>query len=471
MKFLKISLAASIALGALSTSSFAQPLEEAIRGVDVSGYLRYRYTDDRYDKDNPREFGARGQARHQWRVTADFKTPTVENVALNLGVWYNNNQNVNHGKGVPANNNNNNEPPTGALPFAGNGLGAGSDGQFGIRTFYATITPDSTATTIKIGKQPLDTPITYAPDGDRGTGILVLNNDIPGLTLVAAAFDSWSINETYVRNSTDDFPYTGFIRDNGHSINKQLYSVASVYNTDTSFGNIGGQLWGFYVDDIVDALVFGELSWKNSLLRAKIQYTFAALDNDGNSVFADLRGPGTVNEKKANLPRKNDIFVIEAGANFQQDFQIPLDLRLGYITNFQDGTSVALENEGSNVSRAGKIWWNNDYTQFTTSALVPYAPGFGQSRDVNVLYTAARYGLIDDRLNLGLDFVWGRNNIKHTVNGDQKIKFMEITPSVSWQHSKNLTVSSYYAYLKTKNKTYSYNQDRSRVRVEAKYSF
>ena len=49
MKFLKISLAASLALGALSTASFAQPLEEAIKGVDVSGYLRYRYTDDRYD--------------------------------------------------------------------------------------------------------------------------------------------------------------------------------------------------------------------------------------------------------------------------------------------------------------------------------------------------------------------------------------------------------------------------------------
>ncbi len=51
MKFFKLSLAASVALGAFSTASFAQPLEEAIKGVDVKGYLRYRYTDDRYDNE------------------------------------------------------------------------------------------------------------------------------------------------------------------------------------------------------------------------------------------------------------------------------------------------------------------------------------------------------------------------------------------------------------------------------------
>ena len=52
MKMTKISLAACIALGSLSTASFAQPLEEAIKGIDVSGMLRYRYTDDRYKDQN-----------------------------------------------------------------------------------------------------------------------------------------------------------------------------------------------------------------------------------------------------------------------------------------------------------------------------------------------------------------------------------------------------------------------------------
>ena len=49
MKITKLSLIACVALASLSTASFAQPLEEAIKGIDVSGMLRYRYTDNRYD--------------------------------------------------------------------------------------------------------------------------------------------------------------------------------------------------------------------------------------------------------------------------------------------------------------------------------------------------------------------------------------------------------------------------------------
>ena len=338
MKFLKLSLAASVALGALSTASFAQPLEEAIKGIDVSGYLRYRYTDDRYDNGNGSVSGS--SANHQWRAVADFKTPVVNNIALNFGVWYQTNQNVNHGKGTTVDINN---TPT-SIPFAGTGLGAGSDGEFGVREFYATITPDSTATTIKIGKQELNTPVTNAYDGDRGTGILALNSDIPNLTLAAAAFDSWSINEVNIGtagiNEANGVSYTD---GSGLSVDKPLYALAGIYGVDTNYGRFGGQLWGFYIDDAVDALVFGELSWQGSLLRAKLQYTYAALNNDNDSVFATLYGAGTANGKKANISESNDLGVIEVGADFRNDFQLPLNITLGYMMNFADGTAVKMK--------------------------------------------------------------------------------------------------------------------------------
>ncbi len=481
MKFLKLSLAASVALGALSTSSFAQPLEEAIKGVDVSGYLRYRYTDNRYNasEKNPNiGVPGRGSAAHQWRAVADFKTPAINNVALNLGIWYNNSNTVNHGKG------------TSDANFVGTGLGAGADGQFGVRSFYATITPDNTATTVKIGKQPLDTPITYAPDGDRGTGILVLNNDVPNLTLVATAFDSWIVNEATTRNPRDRFANATPTQTNlatNNSIDKNLYGVAGIYNLDTDYGNFGGQLWGFYIDSTVDALVFGELSWKNSLLRAKAQYTYAAINNDKDSIFATYYGNpilanNQVNAKKADIKESNDILALEVGANLTQDYQLPLDVRLGYITNFADGTAVALENEGSNVSRAGKVWWDNAATGISTSALQAYGVhGLDQKQDINVFYAAGNYGFIDNRLNLGLEFAYGQNKIsENKANGrlpGQKIKFTEITPTISWKHSKNLTLSSYYAYLQTdtdlkkSNNQNVEDQKRGKFRVEAKYSF
>ncbi len=464
MKFLKLSLAASIALGALSTSSFAQPLEEAIKGVDVSGYLRYRYTDDRYNNNQFGGVSGRGSAAHQWRAVADFKTPAINNVALNLGIWYNKSNNVNHGKG------------TSDINFAGTGLGAGADGQFGVRSFYATITPDNTATTVKIGKQPLDTPITYAPDGDRGTGILVLNNDVPNLTLVATAFDSWMVNEATIQ-ARNDIAQTNLTTDN--SIDKNLYAVAGIYNLDTDYGNFGGQLWGFYIDSAVDALVFGELSWKNSLLRAKAQYTYAAINNDKDSIFATYYGKVADRKQHANIKEANDILALEVGANLTQDYQIPFDVRLGYITNFADGTAVALENEGSNVSRAGKVWWDNAATAISTSALQSYGVrGIQTDQDINVFYAAGNYGFIDNRLNLGLEFAYGQNKLStSSVKDTQKIKFTEITPTISWKHSKNLTLSSYYAYLQTdtglkkSNNQNVDDQKRGKFRVEAKYSF
>lgn len=474
MKFLKLSLAASVALGALSTASFAQPLEEAIKGIDVSGYLRYRYNDDRYDNGNGNVNGS--SANHQWRAVADFKTPVVNNIALNFGVWYDNPNNVNHGKGV-----NDGTAPGG---FTGTGLGSGSDGNFGVREFYATITPDSTATTIKIGKQLLDTPVTNAYDGDRGTGILALNSDIPNLTLAAAAFDSWSINEVNTGNWVNGVN----INPNNENLNeiavdKPLYALAGIYGVDTNYGRFGGQLWGFYIDDAVDALVFGELSWQGSLLRAKLQYTYAALNNDNDSVFATLYGTtnGATNPK-ANISESNDMFVIDLGADFRNDFQIPLNITLGYMMNFADGTAVALEDEGSNVSRKGKIWWQNAGTGISTSALRYYGiQGFGTEQDVNVFYAGVDYSFIDERLNVGLEFAWGENDISYnkgivTTGKIKKVEFTEITPTISWKHSKQLTLSAFYAFL---NNSYDMvesgaskdDQDRNRFRVEAKYSF
>lgn len=471
MKFLKLSLAASVALGALSTASFAQPLEEAIKGIDVSGYLRYRYNDDRYDNGNGDV--SESSANHQWRAVADFKTPVVNNIALNFGVWYNNNQNVNHGKGTNAEGVAQGSGAA-AIPFAGAGLGSGSDGEFGVREFYATITPDSTATTIKIGKQLLDTPVTNAYDGDRGTGILALNSDIPNLTLAAGAFDSWSINEGLPSNRTRNGDNSG---GTDLSVDKPLYALAGIYGVDTNYGRFGGQLWGFYIDDAVDALVFGELSWQGSLLRAKLQYTYAALNNDNDSVFTTLYGngnPNNPNNPKANISESNDMGVIEVGADFRNDFQLPLNITLGYMMNFADGTAVALEDEGSNVSRKGKIWWQNAGTGISTSALRGYGvQGFGTEQDVNVFYAGVDYSFIDERLNVGLEFAWGENDISNANGGRiQKVEFTEITPTISWKHSKQLTLSTFYAFLNNSYDTANTpDRDRNRFRVEAKYSF
>ncbi|WP_416829829.1 major outer membrane protein [Helicobacter ganmani] len=447
MKFLKLSLAASVALGAFSTASFAQPLEDAIKGIDVSGYLRYRFNSDYYDNGNN---NSNSDNTHRWKAVADFKAPVADNVAFNFGVLYNNEFN--------------NVQGTGGL---GSGLGSGKDGSFGVSTFNAVITPDSTATTVIIGKQRLATPVTNAGDDDRGTGILALNSDLEGFTFAAGAFDSWSIDDVHKG-------YTSGGND-GTSVTKPLYTLAGIYGVDTDYGHFGAQLWGFYIQDIVDGLGFGELSWTGSTFNAALQYAIASLNNDAGDVLSVVHPNGNP-AGKANIPEANDLFVINLGADFAQEYNVPLDVKLGWVTNFQDGTAVTLNDDGTAFKYAGAIWWQNNATGFSTSALLNRGniQRFGNEQEVSVFYGAIGYSMVDSRLRIGLDYVWGNNEVTTGNATLYDIDFQEITPRISWKHNKNLTISGYYAYLMTDGPnpvSGNEDQDRARARVEVKYSF
>ena len=463
MKFLKLSLAASVALGAFSTASFAQPLEDAIKGIDVSGYLRYRYNDDRYDANGfNKDSVENSNATHRWKAVADFKAPVADNVAFNFGILYNNeSQNVNHGN---------------TYPGTSSGSGSGKDGSFGVSTFNAVITPDSTATTVIIGKQRLATPVTNAGDDDRGTGILALNSDLEGFTFAAGAFDSWSIDDVHKGYDLGD--------NSGTSVTKPLYALAGIYGVDTAYGHFGAQLWGFYIQDAVDALGFGELSWNNATFDVALQYALAKLDNSDSSILGALHptsnGAGTasiqgVPTNRANISEANDLFVINLGANFAQEYNVPLDVKLGWVTNFQDGTAVTLNDDGTIFKYAGALWWQNSATGVSTSALLPTGvQGFGTEQEISVFYGAIGYSMVDSRLRIGLDYVWGNNETKWKgYRNSEDIDFQEITPRISWKHNKNLTISGYYAYLMTDApEGVGYDDEtRARARVEVKYSF
>ncbi|CAM2852109.1 major outer membrane protein [Helicobacter burdigaliensis] len=361
-------------------------------------------------------------------------------MALNFGIMYENSNNVNHGNGVyEPNYVGGSQIPQGGILVPGSqglgeGLGSGADGEFGVRSFYATFTPQSTATTIKIGKQELDSPITNAYEGDRGTGIFIQNNDIDGLTLMASAFDSWAINSSNTGELINTQRYAKIAE---LTITKPLYSLAGIYNKDTAYGNFGAQLWGFYIKDFSDALIFSELSWKGSLFRAKAQYHYNLIDNSKDSflaIYKDEKG------NRGSHTRKNDLLALELGANFKNDYSLPLDMKLGYITNFADGTLVALENEGTGLARAGKIWWNSYSIEADMSPLY-FVNDKNNRFNLDVFYANVNYGFLDERLNVGLDFVYGRQDATFKIYDDYpspsefqnfKTNFIEITPIISW---------------------------------------
>lgn len=472
MKITKLSLIACVALASLSTASFAQPLEEAIKGIDVSGMLRYRYTDNRYDnKGFNKQERTRGDANHQWRAEALFKTPVINNISMNLGIGYHNaQQNVNHGKGATADLDAAGEVN---IPFAGNGLGSGSDSWFGVREFNMVITPDSTNTTIKAGKMIMQTPINDTLD-DRATGIFVTNSDLNHWTFALGAFDAWSI---------DDYQTGYALTPDNKSFAKPFYTAGAMSNYDTNIGNFSSQLWLFNATDMIDFAGFGELAWQNSMFHLKGQYAFSKLNSDANS-------PWTSVYKGQKVKEGNDLYTLEAGVRFH-DYNIPVAAKIGYWGNTQDGYAVSLDDEGS-FQKVGQIWFENGATGVSISMLPTTGqnmPRGFESNELSMFYANINYDILEN-LNIGIDYVNGTNKIARgqgaaRYSGD--IDFQEINPYIVWQYTKSLRIFAHYSILTTDatrqialgnantttwddaNNTDS--EDRNRLRVEVKYTF
>lgn len=471
MKFIKLSLATCVALSGLSTISLAQSLEEAIKGVDVSGMLRYRYTDDRYKNqeytsDNSADIrskggASKGSAQHQWRAEALFKTPVINNVSMNLGILYSGSNNVNHGKGESGDKNNNASTSKG---FIGSGLGSGSDGGFGVREFTATITPDTTSTTFKLGKMPLLTPLNDSDD--RGTGVFITNSDVSNWNFVAGAFDSWSLDDVSSNNS---------------SIAKPYYTLAALSNYDTSFGNVSTQLWLSYVKDIADFIGFGEVTWDNNMVSLSAQYAYSKLNSSGPLSATSGNGTWGFKPKEA-----NDLYTLNAGLDFSS-FSVPAVLNVGYWGNTQDGYAVSLDNEGSFL-KAGQLWFGNHATGVNISMFKTGGANMPRGYEKNKLstfYASLNYDILDN-LNVGIDYVQGKNKLTRGLSNAKRsgnVSFYEISPNLAWQYSKSLKISSYYSFLQSKAQrsirgsvgnagANSTNKEKfNELRVEVKYLF
>ncbi|WP_417331779.1 major outer membrane protein [Halarcobacter sp.] len=178
-KFAKMSLVAALAVA--GTAASAQPLAEAIKNVDVSGTVVYRY-DDRAFEDDARDNGKdRDLGKNKYKIGLTAKSKVNDDVTAVTRFIVGSQTN---GDFVSLDNTN------------------GADGQadISLNNVYFSYTGIAN-TTVNVGKQGLTTPWTVAIDADgneqTGTGILALTNVGP-VTLAGAYF-----NQTNLNKSTD----------------------------------------------------------------------------------------------------------------------------------------------------------------------------------------------------------------------------------------------------------------------------
>jgi hypothetical protein len=172
-KIAKLSLVAAVAVAGLTTAN-AQPLEEAIKNVDVSGSVVYRYNDYQNDEGNT------SKNNNNYKIGLNLSSKVNEDVKLNTRFI------------------------VGGADSGFATLDSSDDNDQNVDVTLSNVYFGYTGiqnTTVNVGKQGLTTPWTVAIDSDNneqtGTGILALSTVGP-VTLAGAYF-----NQTNLDKSTD----------------------------------------------------------------------------------------------------------------------------------------------------------------------------------------------------------------------------------------------------------------------------
>ncbi|ECO3446003.1 major outer membrane protein [Campylobacter coli] len=416
MKLVKLSLVAALAAGAFSVAN-ATPLEEAIKDIDVSGVLRYRYeTSNEWSDINGvaqnEGSGISGKQDHKYRAQLNFSGAIADNFKAFVQLDYS----AKDG-GYGANN--------GSTTRA---YAADNSSTLNVRQLYLTYTDENVATSVILGKQQLNTIWTdNAIDGLVGTGVKVVNNSIDGLTLAAFAVDSY--------NSDEQGGELGTVL----NFNENLYGAAAIGSYEVFNGQLNPQLWLAYMTDnaffyAVDAAynttIFDGVNWT-----LEGAYLGNSLDNErkdlgnGNGNFFALNGSIEVNGWDATLgglyygkKDKRTVTVIEDQGN---------------LGSLLAGEEIFYTN-GSNL--------NGDTGRNIF--------GF-----VKAGYT------FNETVRVGADFVYGGTKTENRSGGDK----LEAVARVDYKYSPKLNFSAFYSYVNVDKDTDSTHHDA--VRLQALYKF
>ncbi|HED5047671.1 TPA: major outer membrane protein [Campylobacter jejuni] len=425
MKLVKLSLVAALAAGAFSAAN-ATPLEEAIKDVDVSGVLRYRYDTGNFDKNFVNNSNLNNNKQdHKYRAQVNFGAAIADNFKAFIQFDYNA---VDGGTGV-------------------DNVTNAEKGLF-VRQLYLIYTNEDVATSVIAGKQQLNLIWTdNAIDGLVGTGVKVVNNSIDGLTLAAFAVDSFMAAEQgaellgHSNTSTATPNQAPFKVDSVGN----LYGAAAVGSYDLAGGQFNPQLWLAYWDQVaffyaVDAAysttIFDGINW--TLEGAYL----------GNSLDSELDDTTHAN---------GNLFALKGSIEVNG-----WDASLGglYYGDKEKASTVVIEDQGN----LGSLLAGEEIF-YTTGSRLNGDTGRNIFGYVTGGYT------FNETVRVGADFVYGgtKTEAANHLGGGKKL---EAVARVDYKYSPKLNFSAFYSYVNLDQGTNTNESaDHSTVRLQALYKF
>ncbi|EEO6971739.1 major outer membrane protein [Campylobacter jejuni] len=421
MKLVKLSLVAALAAGAFSAAN-ATPLEEAIKDVDVSGVLRYRYDTGNFDKNFVNNSNLNNNKQdHKYRAQVNFSAAIADNFKAFIQFDYNA---VDGGTGV-------------------DNVTNAEKGLF-VRQLYLTYTNEDVATSVIAGKQQLNLIWTdNAIDGLVGTGIKVVNNSIDGLTLAAFAADSFMAAEQgadlLISTTSNQAPFK--VNSVGN-----LYGAAAVGSYDLAGGQFNPQLWLAYWDQVaffyaVDAAysttIFDGINW--TLEGAYL----------GNSLDSELDDKTHAN---------GNLFALKGSIEVNG-----WDASLGglYYGDKEKASTVVIEDQGN----LGSLLAGEEIF-YTTGSRLNGDTGRNIFGYVTGGYT------FNETVRVGADFVYGGTKTEAAANHLGGGKKLEAVARVDYKYSPKLNFSAFYSYVNLdQGVNTNESADHSTVRLQALYKF
>ncbi|ELE6229648.1 group 1 major outer membrane porin protein PorA [Campylobacter jejuni] len=424
MKLVKLSLVAALAAGAFSAAN-ATPLEEAIKDVDVSGVLRYRYDTGNFDKNFVNNSNLNNSKQdHKYRAQVNFSAAIADNFKAFVQFDYN----------------------AADGGYGANGIKNDQKELF-VRQLYLTYTNEDVATSVIAGKQQLNTIWTdNGVDGLVGTGIKVVNNSIDGLTLAAFAVDSFMAEEqgadllgqSTISTTQNTVPFQADSLGN-------LYGAAAVGSYDLAGGQFNPQLWLAYWDQVaffyaVDAAysttIFDGINW--TLEGAYL----------GNSLDSELD-----DKRHAN----GNLFALKGSIEVNG-----WDASLGglYYGDKEKASTVVIEDQGN----LGSLLAGEEIF-YTTGSRLNGDTGRNIFGYVTGGYT------FNETVRVGADFVYGGTKTEATnhLGGGKKL---EAVARVDYKYSPKLNFSAFYSYVNLdQGVNTNESADHSTVRLQALYKF
>lgn len=443
-KISKISLVAAVAVAGFSTAN-AQPLEEAIKNVDVSGSVVYRY-DNTHNKDaggnTVRGNGDSGV--NKYKIGLNLSSKVNDYVKFNSRFIVGSPDDAGFA-----------DLGSGRSTTAGGPAGnRGSDGQADVTLsnayFGFTAIPN---TVVNIGKQGLTTPYTVATDingnEQNGTGILALSTFGP-ITAGAGYFNNTNLNNSFELNAQQGLGLTNQIT-GGNGATGVLDGGSDMYvatvQGDLDFVKL--EAWYAGLQETFNTYTLAATSSIDLAENAKIgleaRYVNLKLDQEAaNSINTAVGGTGIDAETK------NDMFRLAVDGKFSI-----VNARLAYTKTGKKGGLTALDQDAKNTSLGWAITSNGaadaDYFQAALGADI-----------LDNLNFTLHYGNIKAK----------ENNTRNVATDLVNYKAQEVYGQLTYKMSKNLTTYLRYGTYEAKEvSTGTKEQDQNRGRIQVAYTF